>query len=63
MFTKIHLAFYNVLFEIYGLLLVYYIQKMKDDETNIDHWDRKASKCIDKREDILEIMFALKGLS
>lgn len=63
MFTKIHLAFYNVLFDFYGKLIEYYIHKMEVDEANINHWDQKARRCIEKREDILDIMFTLKGLS
>lgn len=62
MFTKIHLAFYDILFEIYGKRIEYCIKKMKEDNADIRRWDRKARKCIDKREDILEIMAALKGL-
>jgi hypothetical protein len=63
MFTKIHLAFYNALFDFYGKLIEYYIHMMKVDENNIDYWDQKACRCIEKREDILDIMFTLKGLS
>lgn len=53
MFTKIHMAFYNMLFELYGKLYRYYKTKGKKD---------KMIKCIEKREDILDIMFTLKGL-
>lgn len=53
MFTKIHLAFYDMLFELYGKLYQYYKSHGRKD---------KAVKCIEKREDILDIMFTLKGL-
>ena len=53
MFTKIHLKIYDLLFELYGKL--YYYHKGKGNEA-------KMMKCIDKREDILNIMFILKGL-
>ena len=53
MFTKIHLAFYDILFELYGKLYKYYKSKGKKE---------KMVKCIEAREDILNIMFALKGL-
>lgn len=62
MFTKIHLAFYDILFEIYGMRIKYYIKKMKEDNADKRRLDRKIRKCVDKREDILEIMYALKGL-
>jgi hypothetical protein len=63
MFTKIHLAFYNVLFEIYGKLGQYYYQKSTkvDGEEAKIRWKKRAWKCFDKREDILDIMFTLKG--
>lgn len=53
MFTKIHLAFYDILFELYGKLYKYYKSKGKKE---------KMVKCIETREDILNIMFTLKGL-
>lgn len=62
MFTKIHLAFYDTLFEFYGMRIRYYLKKMKEDDADIRRLDRKIRKCVDKREDILEIMYALKGL-
>ena len=54
MFTKVHLAFYNMLFEFYGKLYKYYKAKNRED---------KIKECINKREDILDIMFTLKGLN
>lgn len=65
MFTKIHLAFYDLLFEIYGKLGERYYHKSLevDDEAAKIRWKKKAWKCFDKREDILDIMFTLKGLS
>lgn len=54
MFTKIHYAFYNMLFELYGKLFKHYKAKHRVD---------KMKKCIEKRDDILDIMFTLKGLS
>lgn len=62
MFTKIHLAFYDILFEFYGMRIKYYLKKMKEENADIRRLDRKIRKCVDKREDILEIMYALKGL-
>lgn len=62
MFTKIHLAFYDILFEFYGMRIKYYLKKMKEEDADIRRLDRKIRKCVDKREDILEIMYALKGL-
>lgn len=65
MFTKIHLAFYNMLFNLYGKLGLYYHRKAKevDDKIIKIRMEGKALRCIDKREDILDIMFTLKGLS
>ena len=63
MFTKIHLAFYDILFEFYGKRIEYYLKKMKEENADIRYWDRKARKCVEKREDLLDIMFTLKGLS
>jgi hypothetical protein len=64
MFTKIHLAFYNVLFDFYGKLGEYYYHKSLkvDDELTKIRLKKKAWRCFDKREDILDIMFTLKGL-
>jgi hypothetical protein len=62
MFTKIHIAFYDILFEIYGMRIKHYLKKMKEDDADQRKLDRKIRKCVDKREDILEIMFTLKGL-
>lgn len=65
MFTKIHLAFYNALFEIYGWIGERYYRKSLevDDEATKIRLKRRAWKCFDKREDILDIMFTMKGLS
>lgn len=63
MFRKIHLAFYDMLFEIYGKLCEYYLAKSKEDKEHDYRWRRKARKCVNKRDDILEIMFALRGLN
>jgi hypothetical protein len=65
MFTKIHLAFYNKLFDFYGKLGERYYQKslMVNDETAKIRWKKRAWKCFEKREDILDIVFTLKGLS
>jgi len=62
MFQKIHYAFYDMLFEIYGAFAEYYSDKLKDEWTDHVYYERKLRKCIEKREDILEIMFVLKGL-
>lgn len=65
MFTKIHLAFYNVLFDFYGKLGEYYYHKSLkvDKELSKIRLKQKAWRCFDRREDILDIMFTLKGLS
>lgn len=65
MFTKIHLAFYNMLFKFYGKLGERYYQKSLEvsDEASKIRWKKKAWECFDKREGILDIMFLLKGLS
>lgn len=64
MFTKIHMAFYNLLFDFYGKLGLYYYHKSLevDDELTKIRLKKKALKCLNKREDILEIMYILKGL-
>lgn len=62
MFTKIHYAFYDILFEFYGLCIKRYLKKMKEDAKHSRRWKRKIEKCVNQREDILEIMFILKGL-
>lgn len=55
MFTKIRLAICNIMFEFYGWLYKYGMSKnIGDDFTKY---------CIDQREDILDIMFTLKGLN
>lgn len=62
MFTKIHYAFYNMLFELYGKLAKFYSHKMRVDKVHWRYWERKLHRCIDDRDDILDIMFELKGL-
>lgn len=68
MFNKIHYAFYQMLFKLYGRLGKYYWNKAKTERAlnpDGDKWlkyEQKAWKYIDAREDILEIEFALKGL-
>jgi hypothetical protein len=62
MFTKIHLKIYDILFEIYGKLAKHYMAKAKTDEANWKKWEQKVDKCIDKRSDILIIMYTMKGL-
>ena len=62
MFTKIHYKFYDILFELYGKRAERYAKLIREDVANRRHWERKYRKCIDRREDILEIMFILKGL-
>lgn len=54
MFTKIHLKFYSMLFELYGKLYCYHKSKNNKE---------KMMKCINKRSDILDIMFVLKGIA
>lgn len=65
MFTKVHLAFYNMLFEFYGKLGKYYYRKSLEviSEKSKIRWKKRAWKCFDKRDDILDIMFTLKGLN
>lgn len=63
MFTKIHYTFYNMLFELYGKWAKFCSLKMKEDEVHKDLWRRRLDRCIYEREDILEIMFTLKGLN
>ena len=65
MFTKIHLAFYDALFWLYGELGKHYYQKSLevDGELSKIRLKQKAWKCFDKREDILDIVFVMKGLS
>lgn len=62
MFTKIHLAFYSMLFELFGKLAKFYSRKVKENTTNRRYWDRKLRRCLDDRDDILDIMFTLKRL-
>lgn len=62
MFAKIHLAFYNMLFDFYGKLAEHYSRKLKEGKGNHRRLERKLRICIDDREDILDIMFTLKGL-
>lgn len=64
MFTKIHYAFYDMLFEAFGKLGEYFWQKSlaAGSEASRVRWERLAWKCFDYREDIFDIMFALKGL-
>ena len=63
MFTKIHLAFYDMLFEILGKLAEHYTRKLKRGVVNRRRLERKLRRCIDDRDDILDIMFTLKGLN
>jgi hypothetical protein len=65
MFTKIHYAFYDMLFEALGKLGEYFWQKSltaKNELTKV-RLEKRAWKCFDAREDIFDIMFVLKGLS
>lgn len=63
MFTKINYAFYNALFEFYGKQCEYYLAKAKEDKKHQRKWRRKVEECVAKREDILDIMFVLKGIA
>lgn len=65
MFTKIHITFYDILFEIYGILGKHYYQKSLkvDNELSKIRLKQKAWRCFDRREDIFDIMFVLKGLN
>lgn len=65
MFTKIHIAFYNLLFWFYGVIGQRYYHKSLavDDELDKIRLKQKAWRCFDKREDIFDIIFVLKGLS
>ena len=63
MFTKIHYAFYNMLFELYGKLAKRYSLKLNEGKCNRRRLERKLRRCLDDRDDILDIMFTLKGLS
>lgn len=65
MFTKIHLAFYNILFEIYGKLgrHLYHKAIEMEDGARKDRLKKRAWDIFDKRQDILDIMFALEGLN
>lgn len=68
MFEKIHYTFYDWMFEYYGKLGKHYFKKAeeirasKTNELRGLMYEQKAWKCIEKREDILTIMYALKGL-
>lgn len=62
MFTKIHLAYYGMLFEILGWLAERYSRKLKKGKGNRRRLERKYRICIDDRDDILDIIFTLKGL-
>lgn len=62
--TKIKIVFYNALFDFCGQLGQYYYHKsleVEGEESKI-RLKKKAWKCFDKREDILDILFAMKGL-
>lgn len=63
MFTKIHLAYYNLLFEILGKFAEHYSRRLKEGKGNLRRLERKLRICIDDRDDILDIMFTLKGLN
>lgn len=65
MFTKIHVAFYDMLFKFYGILGERCYQKSLEvnDEADKIRWKKRAWKCFDRREDILDIMFTLKGIA
>lgn len=63
MFQKIHLAFYNMLFEIYGEFATYYAARLKEEWTDHEYYERKFIKCVKQRKDILRIMYVLKGLN
>lgn len=65
MFTKIHYAFYDKLFDFYGILGEYYWQRSltAKNDTARARWEWRAWRCFDNREDIFNIMTTLKGLS
>lgn len=54
MLTKIRLAFYEMLFELYGKL--YECYRTRDNRY-------KMQECVDRRDDILGVIFTLKGLN
>ena len=63
MFTKLHHVLYTLLFNFYGALALYYCKKLMEDDANSYRWERKYEKCVDIREDILDVMYTLKGLN
>jgi hypothetical protein len=62
MFQKFHLAFYNMLFVIYGEFATYYAARLKEEWTDHEYYERRFLKCVTKRKDILRIMYVQKGL-
>ena len=68
MFYKLHYVFYEKMFEVYGKLAKYYLNKAKKekalnpDGTKWAKYEQKAWKYISEREDVLRIEAALKGL-
>lgn len=63
MFQKFHLAFYDMLFDIYGAFADYYLERLEEEWTDHVYYERKLRKCLKKRDDILDIMFVLRGLN
>lgn len=62
MVYKLKRLFLDVMFELYGMLHKWLTNRAREclevGETKAFHyWARKAEKCIDKREDILERLF------
>jgi hypothetical protein len=68
MFNKIHLKFYDILFDICGKIGRRYWYKAKKERalhpngTKWHKYERKAWKYIEARENILQIEFKLKSL-
>lgn len=63
MFTKIHLAYYDALFEIYGWFARFYSWKVKEDAAGREKYESKLHNCIERRDNILDIMQTLKGIA
>ena len=63
MVNKINIFILDVMFELYGIMHKWFINQARkyigdmDQHKKFRYWVRKADKCIEKRDDILDKLF------
>ena len=63
---KLRDKYLGLIFDYYGMLADEYIKKLlecsKNNDPNGEYWEKKALKVIEKRQEILQERFELRGL-